>query len=110
MAEKDLFARGATELFILSALNEQDMYTYQISQKIQEQSDNRFNLSESILYSILYKFSKAGYVSEWTEVVKRRIRVYYHLEDSGKEYYKRCLSSYKEISQYLNQLLAEEEE
>ena len=97
MAEKDLFARGATELFILSALNEQDMY-------------NRFNLSESILYSILYKFSKAGYVSEWTEVVKRRIRVYYHLEDSGKEYYKRCLSSYKEISQYLNQLLAEEEE
>ena len=60
MANKELFARGATELLVLSVLYRQDMYTYQIKQKIKEQSNDLFNLSESILYSILYKYAKEG--------------------------------------------------
>ena len=34
MANKELFARGATELLVLSVLYRQDMYTYQIKQEI----------------------------------------------------------------------------
>lgn len=105
MANKELFARGATELLVLSVLYRQDMYTYQIKQKIKEQSNDLFNLSESILYSILYKYAKEGYVSEWTQEVKRRIRVYYHLEERGKEYYLHCLEEYQKTSYCLNKLL-----
>ena len=96
MANKELFARGATELLVLSVLYRQDMYTYQIKQEIKEQSNDLFNLSESILYSILYKYAKEGYVSEWTQ-------------ERGKEYYLHCLEEYKKTSYCLNKLLCDEE-
>ena len=109
MANKELLARGATELLVLSVLYRQDMYTYQIKQEIKEQSNDLFNLSESILYSILYKYAKEGYVSECTQEVKRRIRVHYHLEERGTEYYLHCLEEYKKTSYCLNKLLCDEE-
>ena len=60
MANKELFARGATELLVLSVLYRQDMYTYQIKQEIKEQSNDLFNLSESILLFYIIQICKGG--------------------------------------------------
>lgn len=87
MANKELFTRSATEMIVLTVLAEQDMYAYQIGQEIKQRSHGLFSLSDGVLYSILYKLAKAGYVTEWTEESNRRIRVYYHLEPSGHEHY-----------------------
>ena len=111
MNNKSNFRRGSVELLILHLLSQQDYYGYEISTLIREQTDGYLNIPVGSLYPALYKLIDAGYISDYKKQVGRRqVNVYYHLEDSGKEYYKRCLSSYKEISQYLNQLLAEEEE
>ena len=67
MANKELFTRSATEMIVLTVLAEQDMYAYQIGQEIKQRSHGLFSLSDGVLYSILYKLAKAGYVTEWTE-------------------------------------------
>ena len=105
MANKELFTRSATELLILSVLSEQDMYTYQIGQEIKKRSEGLFCLSDGVLYAILYKLAKENYLSEWTQEVKRSIRVYYHLEETGRLYYEQCLEEYRKTSRCLNKLL-----
>lgn len=109
MANKELFTRSATEMIVLTVLAEQDMYTYQIGQEIKQRSHGLFSLSDGVLYSILYKLAKAGYVTEWTEESNRRIRVYYHLEPSGHEHYRNCLKEFYQAFSCLSGILPPEE-
>lgn len=105
MANKELFTRSATEMIVLTVLAEQDMYAYQIGQEIKQRSHGLFSLSDGVLYSILYKLAKAGYVTEWTEESNRRIRVYYHLEPSGHEHYRNCLKEFYRAFSCLSEIL-----
>lgn len=109
MANKELFTRSATEMIVLTVLAEQDMYAYQIGQEIKQRSHGLFSLSDGVLYSILYKLAKAGYVTEWTEESNRRIRVYYHLEPSGHEHYRNCLKEFYRTFSCLSEILPPEE-
>ena len=109
MANKELFTRSATEMIVLTVLAEQDMYAYQIGQEIKQRSHGLFSLSDGVLYSILYKLAKAGYVTEWTEESNRRIRVYYHLEPSGHEHYRNCLKEFDRAFSCLSEILPPEE-
>ena len=109
MANKELFTRSATEMIVLTVLAEQDMYAYQIGQEIKQRSHGLFSLSDGVLYSILYKLAKAGYVTEWTEESNRRIRVYYHLEPSGHEHYRNCPKEFYRAFSCLSEILPPEE-
>ena len=82
---------------------------YQIGQEIKQRSHGLFSLSDGVLYSILYKLAKAGYVTEWTEESNRRIRVYYHLEPSGHEHYRNCLKEFYRAFSCLSEILPPEE-
>lgn len=108
MAFKENIKKGTNELLILSLLSQEDMYGYQISRTILERSDNVYTVTEGSLYPILYRLSQAGYISERVELVKRRSRVYYHLEESGRLYYQQCLDEYIALNKSISKILEKE--
>lgn len=107
MAFKDNVKKGTTELLVLSLLCQQDMYGYQICQTLDQKSDHVYTISEGSLYPILYRLSQSGYISERVELVKRRSRVYYHLEGSGRAYYEQCLEEYRILITSIFDILGE---
>ena len=79
--------RGTIELLILTLLQDQDMYGYQLSQELELRSNKRYTLQESSLYPTLYRLVDKKLISDYTEKVgRRRARVYYHIEDAGLQY------------------------
>lgn len=95
MGIQDNLKRGSVDLVLLTLLQEEDMYGYQICQELATRSDGRYKLQESSMYPILYRLIAKGYISNRKELVgKRRFRVYYHLEETGKEYLKQGLADY----------------
>ena len=69
------------EFLILSIIDSQDSYGYEISQTIKIVAD----IKESTLYPILKKLEKGGYVTTYSQEFQGRKRKYYSITDSGKE-------------------------
>lgn len=87
MALSEGIKRGTVELLILTLLKDQDMYGYQLSQELVNRSNGLYTLQESSMYPTLYRLVEKGMITDRREQVgKRKIRVYYHLEETGREY------------------------
>lgn len=105
MANKEIFKKGLLEFLTLYVLSQKDMYPYQIAQEIKSLTNSSVTVTDGLIYPIIYRFQKEGYLSEWTQEVKRRIRVYYHLEPSGCHYLTQCINEYRLLCDILNPLL-----
>ncbi len=98
MALPEGFKRGTVELLILSLLQDEDMYGYQLSQELAAHSRGLYTLQESSMYPALYRLVEKKLISDRQEKVgKRRIRVYYHLEEAGKTYLRALRREYCSI-------------
>ena len=85
MDRKSNFRRGSVELMVLHLLSLRDYYGYELTQIIRQETNGVIDIPIGSLYPALYKLIDAGYISDHKEQVgKRMIRIYYHLEDSGK--------------------------
>lgn len=80
----EFISKKIVEVLILQALQEKDMYGYDIEQSIKEMSDNSLNLPPSYLYPVLYSLEERGLATSHHEIVGKRLRKYYHLEETGK--------------------------
>lgn len=90
----------------MSLLQHEDMYGYQISQVLIEKSDGDYSVPEGSLYPALYKLIEQGYISdERRQVGKRLTRVYYHIEDSGREYLKQLKAEYYAVKNGIEKIL-----
>ena len=107
MGKRDNFRRGTVELMVLCLLSESDLYGYQIVQAIAERSEGAIQVQIGTLYPVLYKLTEEGYITD-TEVSvgKRRVRIYYHLEPSGKKLLDDLLSEYLVFEHGLAKVLA----
>lgn len=78
---------GIVELLILKLLCERDMYGYEIRQMLADRTKNAFNLKETALYGPLYRMSSRNLISSYREMAgQRRFRMYYHIEEEGRNY------------------------
>lgn len=99
MSAADGVKRSSIELLLLTLLQDEDMYGYQISQELERRSEGAYTLQESSMYPILYRMMDKGYISDKpVKVGKRRIRVYYHLEDTGVERLTQARKEYLSLS------------
>ena len=81
---KDLIAASATPL-ILAILQYADSYGYEIIKKIRSASDNELVWTEGMLYPVLHRLEKNGFIqSYWKESPEGRRRKYYRLLPEGK--------------------------
>lgn len=104
MANRDFFC---IEMLILKLLEEEDHYGYQLSQLISERSGNVIDLKEGTLYPTVYRMAEKGYITEHKELVgKRRQRVYYHIEPSGKEHLQALTDRFRKVTSAVNDMMA----
>jgi len=101
------FKMGTVEMIILFLLDKEDLYGYQLTTLIRQLSDGDFVVTESTLYPTLYKLLDNRYISD-REVPcgKRRVRVYYHLEETGKSRLHDLLEDYNSITQGIHKILS----
>ncbi len=102
MLNTESFKRGTVDLVVLSVLTEKDMYGYEIVKTVKEKSGGNYEIPLGTLYPVLYRFIENGYLSDRDEIVNKRLRKYYHLEEKGKDFFKELLQEYRKISAGVN--------
>ncbi len=98
--------RGHLESVILKLIIEQDRYGYEIASCISERTNNKFNIKEATLYSVVSRLEKRelieSYIGEKTHGKKRR---YYKITSLGKAYYYEKKQEWIQLKEILNTLL-----
>lgn len=103
------FQRGVMSLLILSLLDQEDMYGYQIVQEIAARSGGTIVTQEGSLYPVLYKLQDQGMISgEKVLVGKRMTRVYYHLEEPGHRRLQELVHEYQVMTRGVFQIIQRE--
>jgi PadR family transcriptional regulator, regulatory protein PadR len=81
---KDLIAASSTPI-VLAILAEEDSYGYAILKRVQEASGGRMAWTDGMLYPVLHRLERLGYVkARWGTAETGRKRKYYRLTAQGK--------------------------
>src|ERR1700742_3789540 len=98
----NVLLKGTLQTIILKLLKDNDqMYGYEITQKVKEISDGDILLTEGALYPALHKLQADGFLKTTVEIVDGRARKYYRLtEHGGKE----VTSKINEAQAFIEQL------
>lgn len=81
--DKDLVAASATPL-VLAILADGESYGYAILKRVRVLSGGEFEWTDGMLYPLLHRFQRLGYVTtEWRTPPEGRRRKYYAITDDG---------------------------
>ena len=81
---KDLMAASSTPI-VLAILAEGDSYGYAILQRVRELSGGRLEWTDGMLYPVLHRLERLGYVkAHWETADSGRKRKYYHITAQGR--------------------------
>ena len=70
--DKELL-KGSTSMLVLSLLEDENMYGYQMIKKLSEKSENVFEFQEGTLYPILHNLESNNLItSYWDESTKKK--------------------------------------
>lgn len=83
---EDYFKRAASPMLVLHLLTEGPMYVYQMAQELARRSRGEYTLS--LLYPVIYRLVKQGFVDEDEKQISpdNRVRQYYRITDAGRIY------------------------
>ncbi|MEQ8927135.1 MAG: PadR family transcriptional regulator [Fulvivirga sp.] len=85
MISKNLTA-ASTKPIILGILKQGNSYGYLIIKKIKELSQGKMKYSDGMLYPVLHRLEKEGFItSNWTVNDDSRPRKYYEITELGKK-------------------------
>lgn len=94
--------KGSLKPIVLKLLKEnQRMYGYEITQKVEEISKGKIILTYGALYPVLHRLEKDGVVVTEHEIVNNRNRVYYKLTPKGG---KKSIEKINEMHEFLQTL------
>jgi DNA-binding PadR family transcriptional regulator len=81
---KDLIAASSTPL-VLAILAEEDSYGYAILQRVRELSRGRMEWTDGMLYPVLHRLERLGYIkARWEVADSGRRRKYYRITSHGR--------------------------
>ena len=82
---KDLTAASSTPI-VLAILAEGDSYGYAILQRVRELSGGHLEWTDGMLYPVLHRLGRLGYVEpRWEVAESGRRRKYYRITPQGRE-------------------------
>ena len=91
--DKELM-KGSTEILLLSLIEKEDLYGYEIAKKLKEKSNDLYSMGEGTLYPALQRLEKKHFTkSYWLDLESGGRRKYYIITEHGK----------KELIEKLNQ-------
>lgn len=98
--------KGSTSILILSLLENDDMYGYQISQALKQKSEDVFDLKEGTLYPMLHGLENENAVcSYWLDADNGKRRKYYKITPSGKRLLAEKKSEWRLYSKSVNAVI-----
>jgi PadR family transcriptional regulator, regulatory protein PadR len=82
--DKDLVAASATPM-VLAILSEGESYGYAILKRVRELSEGEMEWTDGMLYPLLHRLHRLGYVTqEWRVPPEGRRRRYYAITSDGE--------------------------
>jgi PadR family transcriptional regulator PadR len=82
--DKDLVAASATPL-VLAILADRENYGYAILKRVRELSRGELEWTDGMLYPLLHRLRRLGYVTtDWRTSTEGRRRKYYLITDDGR--------------------------
>ena len=82
--DKDLVAASSTPL-VLAILADGESYGYAILRRVRELSEGELEWTDGMLYPLLHRLSRLGYVTtDWRTPPEGRRRRYYAITDAGR--------------------------
>ena len=97
--------KGSTNLLVLSLLQEENMYGYQMIRKLSEKSNDVFELQEGTLYPILHGLEEKGFISSYWDDTTGNKRKYYTITKKGKNKLKEKKEEWSVFSSGINQVI-----
>ncbi|MBN2807268.1 MAG: helix-turn-helix transcriptional regulator [Prolixibacteraceae bacterium] len=103
---KELVGASAIPI-ILSILDKDESYGYEIMQSVKELSENRIEWKEGSLYPVLHKLEKNGLIkSLWKMADNGRHRKYYAINKKGRKALQDEIDNWRLVQNMLNGLWA----
>lgn len=101
------YKKATIEMLLLKLLSESDMYGYQLAQELKKRSNGVYTIQEGSMYPILYRLADQNLITSYEKKVgTRQTRIYYHLEQSGHDYYSELLDAYCSYTNLIQFLLS----
>ncbi len=101
--------KGSTAMLVLSVMQGQDRYGYQIIRELEQLSEDVFQLNEGTLYPILHALELEGCLtSRWEDTDAARRRKYYHLTDKGQRELERRMAEFDTYATAVRKVLGGE--
>ena len=97
--------KGSTNMLVLSLLEDENMYGYQMIKKLSEKSQNIFELKEGTLYPILHSLEEKNYITSYWDDTGSKKRKYYSITKEGKKHLKQKKEEWSMFSKGVNQVV-----
>ena len=93
------------DLLILSVLQERDKYGYEMMKEIAKTTNNLVTAQHGRFYPAIRKLLEEECITSDTVLLGNKVRVYYHLEEKGKEHLKKVTQDYDNVVQNLDLII-----
>ena len=97
--------KGSTGMLVLSLLENENMYGYQMIRRLSEKSKNVFEFQEGTLYPILHALEEKNYISSYWDDEGPKKRKYYTITKDGKKHLKEIKEEWNIFSNGVNQVV-----
>ena len=97
--------KGSTDMLVLSLLENENTYGYEMIKKLTEKSENVFELQEGTLYPILHSLEEKNYITSYWDKTASKKRKYYSITNEGKKHLKEKKEEWKTFSCGINQVV-----
>ena len=95
--------RGYNDTIILSILQKEDSYGYEISKSVREITKERYIIKETTLYSAFTRLEKNGHIVSYAgDETKGKRRTYYKITEQGCEYYTEKCEEWRVTQEVVN--------
>ena len=99
------FMSGVPELLLLSLLQENEMYGYELVQAVQERTGSAITLGEGVIYPVLHALERDGALVARRKTVNGRSRVYYRATEIGAQRFATVKNDWSRITTAISTVL-----
>lgn len=98
--------KGSTSILILSLLEDENMYGYQIAQALRKKSEDIFDLKEGTLYPMLHGLENENAIeSYWFDAENGKRRKYYGITREGRRLLKHKKNEWNTYTKAVNSVI-----
>ena len=106
MAQRRELMKGSIDSLLLSLIDQQPMYGYQILKELEKRSQGYFKFKEGTLYPALHRLEKAGLIiGKWQMLPSGRQRRYYYITEKGQRVLAEKMNQWRDFLTAMNLII-----